>query len=146
MSQSKVHADVAVSKGQSYFEYESYEIPIEYPLINSGTISNDSRSSINWARGSTAKSSHASTAKKRRQPHSKSSNQVYRLSILVRDAKIRREIKILNDLKGSSNICELRCVLRDPCTKRYCLVQFNATQNMEYVQAGNTMEEILKLS
>ena len=42
--------------------------------------------------------------------------------ILVKKTKIRREIKILETLKGGTNIIELLDVVRDPATKTPALV------------------------
>ena len=82
----------------------------------------------------TPKCTRESTLKTTRESLSRSSSLVSALflsnSVLVKKTKIRREIKILQTLRGGINIINLIDVVRDPMTKTPALI-------MEYVDTGD---------
>ena len=94
------------------------------------------RSSRRSGAASTPRSTRASTLLMERESLSRSLSQVSfkpdltQHSRIVKKTKIRREIKILQTLKGGVNIINLIDVVRDPMTKTPALI-------MEYVDTGD---------
>mmetsp|Transcript_16029 Transcript_16029/g.14008 ORF Transcript_16029/g.14008 Transcript_16029/m.14008 type:complete len:341 (+) Transcript_16029:7-1029(+) len=111
----RYYSGVCEEKGEAYFEYKSYE-PTFYPQDGYELIKKIGRGKYSEVYEGI---------------DSKNDNRIV-VKILkpVKDEKIRREIKILNDLRGGTNIIKLLDVVKDDTSGTPALIT-------EYIDTGD---------
>ena len=117
---SRVYADVNTHRPPEYYTYEQYIVP-----WGESTDKYEIMSKV--GRGKYSEVFEAMDV----QDSSNSKKVIIKVLKPVRDGKIRREIKILQNLSGGKNIIKLHDVLRNPQTKCPALI-FEFVQNINF--------------
>lgn len=124
-SRAKVYADVNTHKPREYWEYEGYIVDWgqqdDYQLVHK------------LGRGKYSEVFEAVNI---------TNNEKCAVKILkpVKKKKIKREIKILENLKGGTNIISLLCVVKDPVSRTPALI-FEHVNNTDFKQLYQTLTD-----
>ncbi|XP_018321298.1 casein kinase II subunit alpha isoform X2 [Agrilus planipennis] len=124
-SQARVYADVNLHKSQSYWDYESYNVEWgqqdDYQLVRK------------LGRGKYSEVFEAVNV-------TNSEKCVVKILKPVKKKKIKREIKILENLRGGTNIINLLAVVKDPVSRTPALV-FEHVNNTDFKQLYQTLTD-----
>ena len=134
-SRSRVYADVNSCKPREYWDYESHVIDWsnqdDYQLVRKLGRGKYSEVFEGVVVNSTPSSSTTTTDL---------SKCVVKILKPVKKKKIKREIKILENLKGGANIIALNAVVKDPVSRTPALI-FEFVNNTEFKQLYQTLSD-----
>lgn len=145
-SRSRVYADVNSTRSREYWDYEAHVIEWanqeDYQLVRKlgrGKYSEVFEGLKDAAAASGDQSSQTTTAVGNNSSSS-SSKCVIKILKPVKKKKIKREIKILQNLTGGSNIIRLQAVVKDPVSRTPALV-FEYVNNTEFKSLYQTLSD-----